>query len=95
MRYAPRGETYFIEGVLTTARAQRRLSPIDLLDTQVVPPNGTPGASSVTLRGGAELLTNVRGTVAIENVFDRDYRVHGSGLNETGTSVVFGIEVKM
>ena len=37
---------------------------------------------------------HAKATLAIENLTDKDYRVHGSGVNESGTNVVFGAEIK-
>ena len=48
----------------------------------------------VTVRGGMEILTNVRVTVAAENVTHKDYRAHGSGVNEPGANFVAALEIK-
>ncbi|MBI2932663.1 MAG: TonB-dependent receptor [Planctomycetes bacterium] len=93
VRYAPRGTTYFLEGVVTAVRRQRRLSPVDELDVERIPPGGTPGYLTATLRGGLELLTNVRATAAVENITNADSRAHGSGINAPGTNFVLGLDV--
>lgn len=94
VRYAPKDEKYFMEAVITAAREQRRLSPSDETDTSRIPPGGTPGYTVVTVRGGTEILDNVRASVAVENVTNKDYRVHGSGVNEAGTNFVFSLDVR-
>jgi len=94
VRWAPKGSTAFVEALVAGARHQDRLSPTDELDVTRIPPGGTPGYVLVSLRGGLELLTNIRAHVAVENVVDRDARVHGSGINEAGTNFIFGLDVK-
>ena len=41
----------------------------------------------LTLRGGVDLLDDLALTVALENVTDEDYRIHGSGVNEPGRNL--------
>ena len=93
LRFDP-GFHYYFEAVATAARHQVRLSPTDLTDTQRIPPGGTPGYTVFTLRAGYEFSPKARMTFAIENLTDKDYRIHGSGLNEPGTNVVLGMELK-
>jgi hemoglobin/transferrin/lactoferrin receptor protein len=38
----------------------------------------------LTLRGGIRLAEALDLTLALENVTDEDYRIHGSGVNEPG-----------
>jgi len=94
VRFQPKGHTYFIEGVITGVRQQKRTSLADDLDAQRIPSGGSPGYTIVTLRGGLELLTNIHATVAVENVSHQDVRVHGSGINEPGTNFVAALDVK-
>ncbi len=62
-------------------------------DSQRQPINGTPGYAILTLRGGIPVNDNLRLTAAIENVTNKDYRIHGSGQNEPGTNVILGIDI--
>ena len=68
-----------------------RLSTRDRGDTSRIPPGGTPGHFVVNLRGGARLGASLRLDVALENVFDEDYRVHGSGQNAPGRNLIVGL----
>ena len=34
-------------------------------------------------------------TLGLENIFNRDYRIHGSGVNEPGRNLVFTAEVEL
>jgi hemoglobin/transferrin/lactoferrin receptor protein len=36
----------------------------------------------------------VRAVAALENVFDEDYRIHGSGYNQPGRNFKFSLEVR-
>ncbi len=94
VRWQPKGSKLWAEAVVLAARHQERLSPGDETDTQRIPPGGTPGYTVYTLRGGYEFCEKARATIAIENLTDKDYRIHGSGVNEPGTNVVFGMEVR-
>ena len=62
-------------------------------DNQRQPINGTPGYTILTLRGGVPVTDNLTLSVAVENVTNKDYRIHGSGQNEPGTNVNVGIDV--
>ncbi len=69
------------------ARADR-LSADDKRDTQRVPPGGTPGYAVCNLRTGSRIGKQLDVALALENVFDEDYRIHGSGINEPGRNLV-------
>ncbi len=69
------------------------LSTRDARDRSRIPPGGTPGYGVVSLRGGYRVSENVDLTLAIENITNEDYRIHGSGLNEPGRNFIFGLEV--
>ena len=68
-----------------------KLSTADTLDTQRIPPGGTPGYVVFHARGGWRIGRYVALDVALENLLDEDYRVHGSGLNRPGRSLVVGL----
>lgn len=76
------------EAVVDAAEKADRLSADDARDTQRIPPGGTPAYTVVTLRGGAPVGENLDLTLAVENLTDEDYRIHGSGVNEPGRQLV-------
>ena len=84
----------WVEGVLSFAARQSDLSTRDKNDTQRIPPHGTPGYAVVSLHGGVEVNENLTLTAALENLTNEDYRIHGSGVNEPGTNVVLGMNVR-
>lgn len=92
VRWQPAGEAYWLEAVVDAAEKADRLSADDERDTQRIPPGGTPGYAVLTLRGGATVLDDLLLTVALENVADEDYRIHGSGVNEPGRNLVVQAE---
>ena len=94
LRWASEDGKWWLEGSATWARHQDRLSPGDMADTQRIPPGGTRGYQVFTVRGGWNPCANVKIFAACENVSDEDYRFLGSGINEPGTNVVLGTQVK-
>ena len=95
IRWEPPSQKCWAEGFVSFAAKQSDLSTRDENDTQRIPPGGTPGYTVVTLRGGVEVSENVTLTAAIENLTNEDYRIHGSGVNEPGTNVVLGVNLRM
>lgn len=66
------------------------LSLRDQGDRRRIPPGGTPSWSVVSIRGGLSFGNGSSLTLAIENLFDENHRIHGSGQNEPGTNLVVG-----
>ncbi len=71
-----------------------QLSLRDKSDTRRIPPGGTPSWSIVNIRGGFRFGEKSSLSLAIENLFDENYRTHGSGQNEPGRSLVFGFTLE-
>lgn len=89
----PKGRVW-AEIAATFAEKQDRLAANDKLDTQRIPPGGTPGYDIYHLRAGWSPCRNAAVTAAIENFTDEDYRIHGSGLNEPGRSFILTAELR-
>ena len=70
---------------------QDRLSPLDKLNTQRIPPDGTPGYTIYNIRGGVNISRNFKTSLGIENIGNRDYRIHGSGNNEPGRNFILSV----
>jgi outer membrane receptor protein involved in Fe transport len=45
-------------------------------------------------RTGAQVTKRLALSVAVENIFDEDYRIHGSGVNEPGRNVILTASCK-
>jgi len=77
----------------TAADGQSRLNPDDESDPRI-DPTGTPGWATVSLDiggplGGKEAISSWN--LGVHNILDRDYRVHGSGVDSPGVNVVVGL----
>ena len=81
------GRAGWLEGEVFGAGHQGRLSSGDRVDTSRIPPGGTPGYVVAAARGGTRVV-NMDVTLAVENLANADYRIHGSGINEPGRNVV-------
>ncbi|MBN2492690.1 MAG: TonB-dependent receptor [Planctomycetes bacterium] len=92
VRWDDREGRLWAEGLVMVSGRASELSSADKRDTQRIPPGGTPSYTVVTLRGGARLRENLNVTVAVENLTNEDYRIHGSGVNEPGTNVVLALD---
>ncbi len=90
-RWQPVDADYWAEGVVGIADKQDKLSSRDQADTDRIPLGGTPGFTTVTVRGGWQISDQFGLSVSLSNILDEDYRVHGSGLNEAGRNVVVSV----
>ncbi len=93
LRWDDPAGNFWIEGLLTIADNQDKLSTRDAADTQRIPPGGTPGYEVFSIRSGWRLQDNVNLILAVENITNEDYRVHGSGQNEPGRNFVIGMDI--
>jgi hemoglobin/transferrin/lactoferrin receptor protein len=94
VRWDSESRKVFVEGTVTIADNQHRLSPEDEADTQRIPPGGTPGYTIYALRAGVEPVRGFKLFAGVENITDHDYRIHGSGQNEPGTNAIIGADVR-
>ena len=76
----------FVAGILYDyASPQRRLAAADKADNRI-PQGGTPGFNLVNLFGGFDQKAfSIK--AYLNNIFNVDYRTHGSGINGIGRSV--------
>jgi len=82
----------WLEGSLQLTARQDRLSPDDLRDTRI-PEGGTPGYTVLHLRSGFLLRSNLKLNAAIENIFDKTYRIHGSGIDMPGRNLLLAVNL--
>ena len=71
-----------------------RLTAADKTDTQRIPPGGTPGYAVTDVRCGWRVKECLSVVAAVENVLDKDYRIHGSGSNEPGRNFILSAEYR-
>jgi hemoglobin/transferrin/lactoferrin receptor protein len=92
MRWSHPNDKVWVEGTILAAATQNNLGAGDLRDDERIPTNGTPGYLVGSLRAGWQAQENILLTLGLENLTDEDYRVHGSGVNETGFNTVLGLQ---
>jgi len=93
LRWEGADRKFWAEFASTFAVLQDRLSSADQRDVQRIPPGGTPGYEVFHLRGGWRTSRNSSLTLALENLSNADYRIHGSGLNEPGRNLIVGLDL--
>jgi outer membrane receptor protein involved in Fe transport len=81
----------FAEASVRGAGRQSRLSPEDQNDSRI-PQGGTPAWWTLNLRLGAQIGPHLRVLLAAENLLDRKYKYHGSGVYAPGTNVILQLE---
>ena len=87
------GGDYRIESWLKFASGQDRLSARDVRDTRI-DPLGTPGWAVTGARVQREFKDHWRFSVTVDNLLDKRYRVHGSGLDAPGHNLMIGLGYK-
>ena len=92
LRWRPPSDRYWLEASTLHAEEQTKLAASDVLDNQRIPPGGSPGYSVLNLRSVMSFGENITLSAAVENLTDQNYRVHGSGINESGRNVVLTME---
>ena len=85
------GARAWVEAVGRGAAAQRRLSARDLRDSRIQP-GGTPAWATLGVRAGFPAGA-ARVTAGLENLLDRAYREHGSGIDSPGRHLWVRVEV--
>jgi TonB-dependent heme/hemoglobin receptor len=93
LRYAPDSGTWFEVNSLFAAR-QDRLSPEDLTDLRI-PAGGTPGYATLGLGMGLRWQANHELVLTIENLTNKKYKTHGSGVYGAGASLAVSYTVRL
>ncbi len=94
LRWDAPSKRFWAETFTSMVDRADKLSAGDQADTQRIPPGGTPGYAIATVRGGWRINPHFTVSVACENVFDKTYRVHGSGINEPERNFVVAAEAR-
>ncbi|MBU0553954.1 TonB-dependent receptor [Myxococcota bacterium] len=92
LRWASRETGLYLGGALRWADDQDRLSYGDTVDRRI-PWGGTPGYWVVDLRGGLRLPGQLSLNLALVNLFDTAYRVHGSSVNGAARGLLLNLEM--
>lgn len=76
-----------------TAGRQERLSLRDLTDPRI-DPDGTAGWTRFDLSSRYTLNEHVDLLARLDNIVDRNYREHGSGINAIGRNLMLGVDLQ-
>jgi hemoglobin/transferrin/lactoferrin receptor protein len=79
-----------VEPYLLFAGSQDRLSPRDIRDVRINP-DGTPGWLTANVAATWQPNDRWQIVASLENLFDKQYRVHGSGIDSTGTNLILSL----
>ena len=84
------GGVFRVDAWLRFAGEQDRLSARDVRDIRI-DPNGTSGWGIAGLRGSWYFPADWQFTAGIDNIFDKRYRAHGSGLDAPGRNLMVSL----
>ena len=87
-RFAPDWEA---EGWTLYAARQDRLSPRDVGDARINP-DGTAGWATLNARVGWRVRDGLMLQLSVENIADKRYREHGSGLDQPGRNASLALD---
>ena len=88
-----RRDGFFVTAATRWSKAQDRLSIGDIADARI-PAGGTPGYLVFDLRTGLRVSSRTYLNAVLENLMDRRYRSHGSGIYGAGRSLNVQISVE-
>ncbi len=92
LRYEP-NQLLTIEPYIVFADSQTRLSPRDIRDVRI-DPTGTSGWLTANVRASWQPDERWRVTASLENLFDEQYRHHGSGIDAIGRNFAISFEAR-
>jgi len=92
LKWSDPTETYWISGQLLAAARQDNLSSLAASDTQRIPINGTPSYLTASIYSGWKVSEDLTINLALENLTDEDYRIHGSGQNGVGRNATISVK---
>ena len=72
---------------------QDRLNTRDKGDTQRIPPGGTPGYTIYNIHARYRIDERSHVFLSLENLTDKNYRTHGSGVQEPGFNAIMGFDM--
>ncbi len=77
----------WVEVGMDWAKSQDRVTEAEENDNRF-PPEGTPSYEVFHIRSGWDINDNWSVSLAVENITDEEYRIHGSGVNEPGRNFI-------
>lgn len=92
LRWTVPSEQYWISGRVEAATQQDNLSRLAANDTQRIPVGGTPSYVVASLYSGWQVSEVLQLNLALENLTNEAYRIHGSGQNMPGRNATLSIK---
>ncbi len=86
-------DRFGFEAYALYATAQDRLSPRDAIDPRINP-NGTAGWGTLNLRADWRIFEGLGVALRAENLADKRFREHGSGLDEPGRNLIVSLDYR-
>lgn len=84
----------WLEGYSRFASEQTRLSDRDLDDPRINP-NGTSGWATLNIRAGWQATRQLKLQLDLENLLDKNYREHGSGVDAVGINAIASVRFQL
>lgn len=88
LRWTRDDQRLWCEAWIWAVDNQDQLALRDITDSSRIPAGGTPGYTILGVSAGMKVNDDATWTVSVDNLGDKDYRVHGSGLNGPGFNVI-------
>ena len=85
-------DSLLIEPYILFAGSQDRLSPRDVQDVRINPA-GTPGWVTANVAATWQSGDRWQATARVENIFDKRYRLHGSGIDAAGWNLLLSLQL--
>ncbi|MGC6582196.1 MAG: TonB-dependent receptor domain-containing protein, partial [Akkermansiaceae bacterium] len=93
LKWTHPSELYWIAGRIQAAANQDNLSALAASDTQRVPINGTPSYLIASIYSGWNVTEDIQLNLALQNLTNEDYRIHGSGQNMPGRNLTVSVKI--
>ena len=90
-RWDAPASSLWIEFLIRAAAKADRLNTRDEADDTRIPDGGTPAYITAQLSTGYQLSDDLTLNLGLNNITNEDYRIHGSGLNQAGRNLYFGL----
>lgn len=94
LHYKNKNKKFWTEFFVEFADSQDRLGANDR-GNRFLNGTGTPGYTTFNIRGGLQVWKNINLTISLENITDKNYGIHGSGVNAPGRNLVFSLVQKI
>ncbi|UCE17443.1 MAG: TonB-dependent receptor [Gemmatimonadota bacterium] len=94
VQWSPLQRRLWVECFSRFATRQDKLSADDEADVRI-PIGGTPGWITHNIRAGFHVTDVVRASVGLENILDKAYREHGSGIDGPGRCFIVSSEISI